>query len=68
MKQVPRADAICPVSGKAIMSKSVAKSTAKRVAKNSTRYKLAGAPPVDAYKCTACKGWHVGKRPKGRRP
>jgi hypothetical protein len=41
------------VSGKARLTKSVAKSTAKRQSA-----KAAGN--LQAYKCRACGGWHVG--------
>jgi hypothetical protein len=41
--------AICP-TGKERLSKSEAKSTAKRSRMN-----------LLAYRCPTCKGWHVGK-------
>jgi len=43
---------ICPASGKERLTKGVAKSTAKRGRGRSVN--------LQAYRCQACGGWHVG--------
>lgn len=43
----------CLPSGKERLSRGEAKSTAKR---------QRGAGNLQAYKCDACKGWHVGNQ------
>jgi hypothetical protein len=50
---------IC-ASGKAIYTKSGAKSAAKRMERRHKR-------SVSAYRCELCKGWHVGNTPFWRR-
>jgi hypothetical protein len=47
-------------SGKAIYSRSGAKSAAKRMERRHKR-------SVSAYRCELCKGWHVGNTPWWRR-
>lgn len=51
LSQDPNSDEFCTASGKARVSRSVAKSTAKR---------QRGGGNLQAYKCRACGGWHVG--------
>jgi hypothetical protein len=47
---------ICPTTGKSRYTKGEAKSKAKSIG----RLRRAKTANVHAYKCRACKGWHVG--------
>lgn len=62
MSETPRADDICPATGKAILTKSKAKSTVKRLDKRTRKHERSRRP-TDAYRCDECGGWHVGRRP-----
>lgn len=52
----PAAALTCARTGKALMTKSCAKSTAKRMAKRGHSLRL------EAYRCQHCGKWHVGNR------
>lgn len=53
----PNGQEFCPLSGKALLTKSQAKSTAKRQARRG-----GASVNLTAYKCRTCGGWHVGNR------
>jgi hypothetical protein len=52
LKQDPHGDEFCPISGKVRLTKSQAKSMAKRQKR--------GTWNLQAYRCRTCGGWHVG--------
>jgi len=49
--------AICAASGKARLTRGEAKSTAKRHSRQARAN-------IQAFKCRACGGWHVGNAPR----
>jgi hypothetical protein len=55
LSEDPRASAICPATGKDRLTRGEAKSLAKR-------WHPRDGGNVSAYKCRACKGWHVGNK------
>ena len=44
--------------------KKLDKDTAFLIAHNMRKSQPPGEPPYDAYHCTLCGNWHVGKRPR----
>jgi hypothetical protein len=56
LREDPPRIVVCPLSGKARLTKGQAKSTAKRGRGSSVN--------LVAYRCRACGGWHVGNRRK----
>lgn len=54
LRNDPNGQEFCPVSGKARLTRSEAKSTAKRQRGQSWN--------LQAYKCRTCRGWHVGNK------